>query len=152
MTLLTVQPEDLKMSNQVVPTQKSTAMAQTLGLGNVTNVFDWLIERFGPALSEILLDYLTKKSVNNAVLPSADVQGAFDVKGLAALFIERFGPALIEKTAEALDQRTDLVSKLAASVLRQHSDQIINMLLEWLKTPEAQQIFTDAVAKTLATA
>ncbi len=129
-----------------VPTSQSTVMAQSLGLGGAGNVLGWLVERFGPTLAEILLQLLTKKS-SNAALPQQDPMGIFDVKSIVVVLLERVGPPLIEQAAVALDARGDLMSKLAANVLREYSDQLLAIVVEWLSTPEGVKAFESIVAK-----
>jgi len=136
------------------PTPQATLLAtnlgnQGIGLGSVSNVFDWLVERFGPALSEILLDLLMKKSQHGVLPTSQDTLGAFDVKGLLVALLERFGPALIEEGAKMLDARTDVLSKLAASILRQYSAQALAWLIQWLYSAAGTQALQSAIAQTV---
>lgn len=145
------------------PTAKATALAQNISWGQAGNMLDWLVERFGPALSEVLLDLLTKKSIQGVAadgppaIPGAagatatlDAFGGFDVKNLVLILLEKFGPALVEKLADQLDQREDVVSKVAAQVLRQYAPQLVEFVLGFLKTSKGEQVFNEAVAKVLA--
>lgn len=130
-------------------TARATALGQTLSLGSVTNAFDWVVERFGPALSEILLELLMKKSQHGIRPTAQDALGSFDIKNIAVLLLERFGTTVLQKAADALEQRTDLISKLVGNALRQYSQQVLVFVLDWLKTAEGDRIMREAVAEVI---
>lgn len=137
----------------LAPTAKSTALAQQANMQGVS--LSWLVERFGPALSEILLELLIKKSVHG-VLPGGpntatlDAFGGFDIKNLLEMMFEKFGPVLIEKLAAQLDTRTEVWAKVAASALRQYAPQLVQLILDLIKSPTGAQVLNDTVAQVLS--
>ncbi len=138
----------------LVPTAKSTALVQQADMQGVS--LSWLVERFGPALSEILLEILIKKSTHG-VLPGGpntailDAFGGFDIKSLLEMLFEKFGPALVEKIAVQLDARTEIWAKVAASALRQYAPQLVQLILDLIKSPTGTQVLNETIAQVLST-
>lgn len=82
-----------------------------LGLANHA---EWLIERFGPQLGDLLLDLLLKKS-QQGVLPTQTVLGGFfDVKGLLVMALEKYGPDALAKVQAEAAKQSDWLTKTIA--------------------------------------
>lgn len=139
------------MSAAVVPTKSSVAAAKTLGLGSVANVFDWMVERFGPALSDILLDLLLKKSQQGALPNMGDLFGAFDLRKVAEMLLERYGPSVLDSLSAELQAREDLISKFVGEFLAKHRAEAIAWISTWLSSVEGKKAVSEAAAKLLAT-
>lgn len=107
-----------------------------------SSTFDWLVERFGSYLSELLMDLLVRKSQQGVVAQAA----SFDVRTILVMLLEKLGPTLLEKAAVALEAREELLAKLAGSVLRQHGPLILAKIVDWLSSSEA----VEAINKLLA--
>lgn len=113
---------------------------------NLGGLADQLLEKFGPLLTELLLELLLKKSEPSFVAAPDDIVGALDSKNLMLLLLEKFGPTLMNKLADHLDTRDDLFSKLAAMALREYGDELLKLLLDMLKSPVGTDAFTGSAA------
>jgi uncharacterized protein YcgL (UPF0745 family) len=105
---------------------------------NFSKFIEQLMEKFGPALTEILLELLIKKS-DKSLIPS-DLTGAFDTKNLLLLLLDKFGPTIVVKLAEYLEKKEDLFSKLAAMALREYGDELLDMLVNLFNSPAGADI------------
>lgn len=82
---------------------------EQLAVLGLTTHAEWLIERFGPQLGDLLLDLLLKKSQPSA-LPV--LGGIFDVKSLLAMAVEKYGPDVLAKIQAEAAKNGDHLTKL----------------------------------------
>jgi uncharacterized membrane protein len=106
-----------------------------------------LVAKFGPALADLILDLLLKKNPPQGVLPMEGVQAvinfpAFNIKELIATLVTTYGKTMIEALAVSLEKDGSMTSKFVASIIRSSSDQIIDMVLNFLQSPQAVAALT----------
>lgn len=93
-----------------VPAAPTTRQEHLAVLG-LANHAEWLIERFGPQLGDLLLDLLLQKS-RAGVLPS--LGGIFDVKSLLVMMLEKYGPEVLAKAQALASEKSEWLTKTVA--------------------------------------
>lgn len=111
--------------------QTLMAQASSFGLGTLAQQ---LIDKFGSMLGQLLIEWLIKKSQQSAVA----IPAVFDIKAILTSLITNYGPALIDEAVTYLKSQSGFAFTLAATLLEASKQNILDFLINFLDTPEAQ--------------
>jgi hypothetical protein len=130
--------------------EKVQAKAAQLG---ASQYVQWLIDKGGPFLAELLLDVMMKRAEPgikqrlHADSPATTAAG-LDMSLLITTLLERFGPQLLSSMADQLETRADTGSRLAAAILRIAGPQLVTLVTNLLRTPEGAAAMAQVVQQT----
>ena len=119
--------------------QALMAQANNFGLGSLAQQ---LLDKFGPLLGQLLLEWLIKKSQQSAMAFPA----AFDIRGMIAALVERYLPDLIDEAAASLTAQGTFITGILGSLLANSKQAIIDSILKFLETPAALAAISKAGA------
>lgn len=130
------------MSDIAAIAPRNAAIAQSLSFGNT---FDWLVERFGPVISDILVDILKNRA---SVLPAGQTLSVAaisldSVKTMLSTLLKMYGPSLVTLIGDKLTEKANamptkgssLPYRMAASSIREFGGELIEELTSFISSP-----------------
>src|SRR3954466_8351796 len=125
----------------------STGKVQTtaMQLGIPVEIVTWLVSRFGSQLVDVLFNFLTKKSqpAFMAAMPAA-AAGTWDVQSFLVSVLEQFGHTIVKQLSTYFSTKTDIASQLLATLCQSYGTQLIQILIDFLKSPAGMTAVSEA--------